>query len=104
MNGIIKVAPEKLKATAGEFSSKASELNTITNEMLTLVAALSGNWEGTASQAYRTKFAALSDDMQRMYKMVQEHSTDLTDMATAYESAETENAEVANALSGDVIV
>ena len=104
MNGIIKVSPEKLKGTAGEFSGKASELNTITNEMLSLVAALSSNWEGAASTAYRTKFAALSDDMNKMYKMIQEHSTDLTDMATAYETAETANADVANSLSGDVIV
>ena len=104
MNGIIKVSPDKLKGTAGEFSGKATELNTITNEMLTMVAALSSNWEGAASTAYRTKFAQLSDDMERMYKMIQEHSTDLQDMAAAYETAETENADVANALSGDVIV
>ena len=43
-------------------------------------------------------------DMDKMFKMIQEHSTDLQEMAAAYISAEQANAEVAQSLSSDVIV
>jgi hypothetical protein len=42
--------------------------------------------------------------MDKMFKMIQEHSTDLQEMAAAYISAEQANAEVAQSLSSDVIV
>ena len=86
--GIIKVNPEQLMSTAGEFGGQA-----ITNA-----------WQGEASTAYIGKFQGLQDDMDKMFKMIQEHSADLQEMAAAYIDAETKNAEVAQSLSADVIV
>ena len=42
--------------------------------------------------------------MNRIYKMIQEHSTDMIEMAQQYISAENANADLANSLSADVIV
>ena len=102
--GIIKVNPETLNSTASEFGNQASSLQNLTGQMMSLVTGLSSAWQGEASTAYIGKFQGLQDDMDKMFRMVQEHSTDLQEMAAAYIDAETKNAELAQSLAPDVIV
>lgn len=104
MEGMIKVSPDLLNRTAAEFSEEGTQLNTLTNQMIELVQSMTSTWQGEASTAFITKFKGLEDDMQRMFRMVQEHSRDLQEMAAAYASAEQQNAEIASGLSADVIV
>lgn len=104
MEGIIKVSPQLLTGTASEFSSQGAAVNSLTGEMMSLITGLSSVWEGDAASAYITKFKGLEDDIQRMIRMIQEHSTDLEEMAQIYTSADVENMEEANALSSDVII
>ena len=104
MADMIKVSPDLLNSTASEFSGEGTQVQTLTGQMMELINGLSGVWTGSASEAYLTKFRALDDDMQKMFRMVQEHSKDLQDMAAAYSQAETANAEAAQALSADIIV
>ena len=103
MDGIIKVAPESLAQTAGEFGTKATTLQGVTNEMMNLITGLSSTWGGDAAQAYLNKFKGLQSDMDRMFRMVNEHSTDLQNMATAYANAEKANASAAQGLSNNII-
>lgn len=104
MEGILRVTPEQLISTAGEFSTKGTTISNLTSEMVNLANGLSSAWEGEAATAYVTKFRELEDDIQRMIKMVQEHATDLEEMARVYREAENANVEAASSLSGDVIV
>lgn len=104
MDGIIKVTPETLQSTAAEFSSQGQQLNTLTTSMMELVQALNSIWTGEASAAFINRFTGLQQDMDKMFRMVQEHSQDLQDMATAYQQAETTSQEAAQALSANVIV
>lgn len=104
MEGTLKVTPEQLISTAGEFSGKGSTISNLTTEMVNLANGLSGVWEGEAASAYIAKFHELEDDIQRMIRMVQEHATDLEEMARVYMEAENRNVESAASLSGDVIV
>jgi len=104
MQGTLKVTPEKLISASGQFESKASELKNITNNMLNLANKLNSYWEGDAHTKYTTTFRKLQDDMNRMYKMIKEHSDDLKEMANIYRTAESENVQEASKLSGDVIV
>lgn len=103
MEGIIKVTPEKLISTAEEFNTANSQVQNLTQQMISTVDALKSAWEGEAATAYNTKFHQLEDDMNRMHSMINEHVTDLKDMAQKYQAAEQANAEVGNALAGDVI-
>ncbi|MBE5881916.1 MAG: WXG100 family type VII secretion target [Lachnospiraceae bacterium] len=103
MASSILVTPEKLITTAQEFSQKGTQVNTLTREMLQIVNAMSAAWTGEASMAYSKQFNALDDDMTKMYRMITEHSTDLQDMARAYQDAEKTNIQSANALPKDVI-
>ncbi|MDD2980435.1 MAG: WXG100 family type VII secretion target [Hespellia sp.] len=104
MEGIIKVSPELLISTAGEFNNQGSAINSLTGEMVQLVSGMSSIWEGEAANAYMTKFKGLEDDIQKMIKMVQEHSTDLEEMARIYQDADNAGADDAGSLSADVIV
>ncbi len=103
MQGILKVTPERLESAATEFSSTATSLGNVTNQMTSLAAGLSSVWTGTASDTYRTKFTELNDDIQRMIAMINEHSSDLIEMANVYKSAESANVTLAGTLLGNVI-
>lgn len=104
MDGILRVTPETLESTANEFSSKGTTVSGLTAQMMEIVQGLSGAWEGEAATAYIGQFQQLDTDIQKMNRMIQEHATDLTEMATRYRSAETENQQEAMSLEGDVIV
>ena len=104
MDGILNVSPEQLTQTASEFSGKASSISALTTEMTSLAAGLASSWEGAASQAYVSKFTGLEDDIQKMIRMIQEHVTDLEEMATNYTNAENQIVEQISSLSSDVIV
>lgn len=104
MEGILKVTPEKLVQTSGEFASAGSQMKSLTGEMLTLIRSLRSSWQGEAATAYGNRFDSLSQDMDKLYRMVQEHAEDLQEMARQYQSAESGNTQAGNDMRGNVIV
>lgn len=104
MEGTLRVTPEQLESAANEFSSKGTVVGNLTGEMTRLVEGLASVWEGEAATAYTTKFRQLDDDIQKIVRMIQEHSTDLNEMARVYRDAETANQDEIAGLAGDVIV
>jgi WXG100 family type VII secretion target len=105
MTGTLKVDTAKLRSTASSFQGTGNSMKSTTGQMMTLVSSLTGSvWSGDAATAYTGKFNQLKSDIDRMLKMVNEHVTDLNQMAQGYESAEAENRSSAQALSGSVIV
>ncbi len=50
-----------------------------------------------------TKFKGLEDDIQRIVRMVQEHASDLEEMASVYQESDKAGADEANGLVTDVI-
>ncbi len=104
MEGILKVNSEQLAQTAAEFGSKAGIVGNLTTEMMNIVTSLASVWEGEASASYVAKFKGLDNDIQMLVKMVQEHSTDLEEMARVYEQAENQNVEEFSSLASDVLV
>lgn len=103
MTGQLLVTPEQLISTSNEFSSTNTQVKTITNQMLEIIKGMSATWEGEANTAYLNKFNQLSDDMDKIYRMINEHVEDLQEMAANYQQAENTNIETAGALAGDVI-
>ena len=53
--------------------------------------------------AYISKFKKLQTDMDTMGRMINEHVTNLTNMAKDYTSTESSNASATDVLSGNVI-
>ena len=103
MTGTIKVSPEKLTATAGEFSSEGSNMTNLVSEMINIVSSMNSTWEGDASVAYITKFNSLESDLQVLNRMIQEHVSDLKEMANLYRTAEQSNADDASSLASGII-
>ena len=97
MEGILKVTPERLLQTSGEFASLGTQMKNLTGEMMTLVKSLNSIWQGEAASD------SLAPDMEKLCRMVQEHVQDLQEMAKHYQTAETGNMEQGNALSGGII-
>lgn len=104
MEGILKVTPEKLIQTSSEFASTGGQMKNLTGEMMSLVQSLKGIWQGEASAAYGGKFNSLQTDMDKLYRMVQEHVSDLQEMAAHYQKAELGNADQSSGLNVNVVV
>lgn len=104
MEGILRVTPQTLQNTAAEFSTTGGEIANLTQQMTDLVNSLASFWQGEASDAFKAKFAGLSDDIQKLINMVKEHATDLQEMAQVYIDADTTNEDLIANLSSDVIV
>ena len=51
MADIIKVSPEKLRATASEFDSLGGNVRNLTSQMMTTVTGLGAQWQGEAATA-----------------------------------------------------
>lgn len=104
MEGILRVTPQELINAASEFSTNGGEIANLTQQMTDLVNGLSSVWSGEAAEAYRTKFAGLSDDIQKLIGFVKEHAQDLQDMAAIYTQAEQANEDIIANLQSDVII
>ena len=96
MEGILNVTPEKLISTAQEFSASGQTVSSLTQQMTTIVQGMSSSWQGEASTAYINKFNQLQDDIEKLNRMIQEHVTDLNEMARVYQEAESANVEVSS--------
>lgn len=104
MEGILKVSPEQLTSAATEFSACGTTVHNITSTMTDIVNGLSSAWAGDDATAYAAKFNGLQDDISRMHAMIQEHVTDLNEMARIYSNATSSNVTEIESLSSDVIV
>lgn len=103
MEGQIKVNPQDLINTSSDFSSKGNTVSKLTQEMLTLVSGLSGNWEGDASGAYTKKFSELSGDITQINNKIKEHVEDLQEMAKKYQTTEDANTQANSSMSSNLI-
>lgn len=103
MEGILKVTPEKLMEAADKFSTAESNIRSITNEMSAIVDGFKNIWQGEAATSYANRFDSLKDDMQRMYSMIREHSSDLIEMANEYKQAEEESINASASLATEAV-
>ena len=104
MEGTILVTPEELERTASEFNGIMNQVKTLASQMTDTVSSTSAKWQGDASDAYRAKFNQLNDDIASLAAMINEHVTDLNQMASVYRSKEQANMELGNSLAGDIVV
>lgn len=103
INAELKVSVDELKKGSTTFGQKATETQTLTGQMLQLVQNTNSVWKGEAQAAYSKKFDGLKSDMDKIYKMIEEYRQDLSDIATAYETAENQNTQVASSLKSNII-
>lgn len=103
MATLLKVTPEKLLEAANEFSVAGKNISSLTSEMMGIINGLKSVWQGSAANAYTGKFSMLSDDIEKLNRIIQEHVSDLTEMARTYEEAEKASEEESAKLLGEVV-
>ena len=104
MTGNLKVTPEKMISMASQFGQSDTTVNNLTQQMMNIVNQLNSTWAGEAATGYYNKLKGLQGDMQKLHKMIQEHTTDLNDMAKTYQQAEKDNIQTASSLKTNEIV
>lgn len=67
MADILKVTPEKLIETAGEFANTEANIRSLTTEMTAIVDSFKPIWQGEAATGFANRFAALSDEIGRAH-------------------------------------
>lgn len=103
MTGTLKVTPDKLINTANEFKNQGTKIRSLTQEMLTLVNSMNGIWEGEAQKSFATRFKALDGDMAQIKLKIDEHVSDLNEMAVNYKNTENTTNSNVSALRSDYI-
>ncbi len=103
MDTILKVTPEKLIETAGEFQNTEANIRNLTQEMISIVDSLKPVWQGEAATGFANRFASLSDDMNKLYALIRKHAEDLTEMANEYRQAEADSSEMAGSLITEAV-
>lgn len=104
ISGNLRVTPEKMIAISGQFGDSNNTIRNLTTSMLNIATALKATWGGEAATVYYQKVNGLQGDMNKLYKMVKEHTDDLQLMAKTYQTAERANQATASSLKNDQIV
>ena len=104
MEGTILVTPEQLESTANEFNGIMAQVKNLASNMTDQINGMGTKWQGDASTAYINKFNQLQDDINRLAAMINEHVTDLNDMANRYRTTEQKNEDLGNSLASDILV
>ena len=84
MEAILKVTPQQLIATADEFSTIGNQVRELTTAMMEKMTNLGGIYESEEASAYIAKANGLQDDIAKLNAMIQEHVSDLNEMAQRY--------------------
>lgn len=104
MEAILKVTPQQLITTADEFSAVGNQVRELTTAMMEKMTNLGGIYESEEATAYIAKANGLQDDIAKLNAMIQEHVSDLNEMAQRYMEASSSANDLISTLSSDVIV
>ena len=104
MNTMLKVTPEKLIEAAGDFQNTEANVRSLTEEMISIVDSLKPVWQGEAATGFANRFAALSDDMNKLYALIRKHADSLTDIANEYIQAENDSGSITADLAGEAVI
>ena len=104
IQGTITVDTTSLRNAADTFNSMNSQVQSTVNEMLSLVKALSAQWQGEASSTYIHQFEGVQSDMDQIHAKIAEHASDLIFFADNHERAETTNTATSAGINNNLIV
>jgi len=103
MEGTLLVTPQELKNTSNAFGNRGKTIMSTTSSMMSIVKGLSSSFEGEAATAYINTFSKLEEDMNQVNNKIQEHVSDLIEMADNYIQGEDLNTQGNAALQSDYI-
>ena len=84
----IRMTPETMRSRAGEYTTQATNLQSIITKMDSLLKTLQGEWEGSASEAYAARFAQLRPGFVKAKDLIDEISKALKSTAKIVEETD----------------
>lgn len=99
----LRADPAKIQATAGSLKTKIGKLRTELEALVSKVESTANYWNGDAAEAYRRDFKEEQPEFDEAIRRLDEHVTDLYNIASVYTGAEQINVNVSEALLSDVI-
>ncbi len=98
------VTPEELKAKSSEIATGLHMIKTTLDEISSLAVGSSAYWISEGGDYVRSRFSKADNVKENVMKRLNEHPTDLENIAGLYELTEAENDNIANELPGDVLL
>ena len=98
-----KVETTKLLDTATRFQQSANTWNSTISQMINLVNSTGCQWCGSAADTYRRRFAQHDQDRRDIQSLINEHISDLQQIARNYQQTESNIAGAANQLRTNVV-
>lgn len=86
--GQIRITPDAMRGRASEYRTEAANVEAVITKMDSLLEALLGEWEGSASEAYNDKFAELRPSFVKAKELIDDIATALDQTAAAVEETD----------------
>ncbi len=96
---ILKVDPAEVLTKAGEIEAKKSEMEGYLTEMKSKVSELNDAWQSESGAAYVTKYDSVAKEVKDALDALEQHVTNLRDVAQKYTEMETTQKQQVEALS-----
>lgn len=100
----IRVEPAVMVQKAQTITSSLKRIQQEFADMTRAVERTTSYWNGEAAELYRSSYKSRQSAAEAMFTRIQEHATDLQNIAQVYTQAETRVTDMATALPKDAIV
>lgn len=81
----ITISPETMRTRATEYSQHQAELDELTGKLDTLLATLEGEWQGAATESFRSQWEGIKPSFTNCSTLLAEINQQLNQTATAME-------------------
>ncbi len=84
----IRITPDQMRTRANEYRNEAETVNGVIGKMDSLLQALQGEWEGSASESYAARYAELKPGFMKAEELIREIAAALDSTARIVEETD----------------
>ena len=84
----IRITPDQMRSRANEYRTEADTVNGVISKMDSLLSALQGEWEGSASESYAQRYAELKPGFVKAEELIREIAAALDSTANIVEQTD----------------
>lgn len=84
----IRITPDQMRERANQYRAEADNVNGVIGKMDSLLQALQGEWEGSASESYAARYLELKPGFQKAEALIREIASALDSTARIVEETD----------------
>ncbi len=84
----IRITPDQMRERANQYRSEADNVNGVIGKMDSLLQALQGEWEGSASESYAARYQELKPGFMKAEELIREIAAALDSTARIVEETD----------------